>query len=64
MYRRRLKTWTDRPIVLKTSAADMHIWFYALLALVVLYQMWTPFLLAVGFVAVHRGLPGGRSVGC
>jgi methyl-accepting chemotaxis protein len=34
---------------------DMHIWFYALLALVALYQMWTPFLLAVGFVAVHHG---------
>ena len=33
---------------------DMHIWFYALLALVALYQMWTPFVLAVGFVAVHH----------
>ena len=33
---------------------DLHIWFYALLALVALYQMWTPFLLAVGFVAVHH----------
>jgi hypothetical protein len=33
---------------------DMHIWFYALLALVALYQMWAPFLLAVGFVAVHH----------
>ncbi len=33
---------------------DMHIWFYALLALVALYQMWTPFLLAVAFVAVHH----------
>jgi methyl-accepting chemotaxis protein len=33
---------------------DMHIWFYALLALVALYQQWTPFLLAVGFVAVHH----------
>ena len=33
---------------------DMHIWFYALLALVALYQMWTPFILAVGFVAVHH----------
>ena len=28
---------------------DMHIWFYALLALVALYQAWVPFLLAVGF---------------
>jgi methyl-accepting chemotaxis protein len=33
---------------------DLHIWFYALLALVALYQMWTPFLLAVAFVAVHH----------
>lgn len=33
---------------------DLHIWFYALLALVALYQAWTPFLLAVGFVAVHH----------
>jgi methyl-accepting chemotaxis protein len=33
---------------------DLHIWFYALTALVALYQMWTPFLLAVGFVAVHH----------
>jgi methyl-accepting chemotaxis protein len=33
---------------------DMHIWFYAVLALVALYQMWTPFILAVGFVAVHH----------
>jgi uncharacterized protein YoxC len=33
---------------------DLHIWFYALMALVALYQMWTPFLLAVVFVAVHH----------
>ena len=33
---------------------DMHVWFYALLALVALYQSWTPFILAVGFVAVHH----------
>ena len=33
---------------------DLHIWFYAMLALVALYQAWTPFLLAVGFVAVHH----------
>ena len=33
---------------------DLHIWFYALLALVALYQQWTPFLLAVAFVAVHH----------
>jgi hypothetical protein len=34
---------------------DMHIWFYVLLALVALYQMWVPFLLAVVFVALHHG---------
>jgi len=33
---------------------DLHIWFYAILALVALYQMWTPFLGAVAFVAVHH----------
>ena len=33
---------------------DLHIWFYALLALVALYQQWTPFLVAVAFVAVHH----------
>jgi hypothetical protein len=33
---------------------DLHIWFYAILALVALYQMWTPFLAAVAFVAVHH----------
>ncbi|GAB3354055.1 methyl-accepting chemotaxis protein [Modestobacter lapidis] len=33
---------------------DLHIWFYVLLAMVALYQNWTPFLLAVAFVAVHH----------
>jgi methyl-accepting chemotaxis protein len=33
---------------------DLHIWFYAILALVALYQMWTPFVAAVAFVAVHH----------
>ena len=37
---------------------DLHIWFYVLLALVALYQMWTPFLLAVAFVAVHHTVTG------
>ena len=37
---------------------DLHIWFYVLLALVALYQMWTPFLLAVAFVAVHHAVTG------
>ncbi|TKJ16753.1 methyl-accepting chemotaxis protein [Blastococcus sp. CCUG 61487] len=35
---------------------DLHIWFYVLLALVALYQQWTPFLLAVVFVAVHHAV--------
>jgi methyl-accepting chemotaxis protein len=33
---------------------DLHIWFYVVLVLVALYQMWTPFVLAVGFVAIHH----------
>jgi hypothetical protein len=33
---------------------DLHIWFYAILALVALYQNWAPFVLAVAFVAVHH----------
>jgi len=33
---------------------DLHIWFYVMLAVVSLYQAWTPFLLAVAFVAVHH----------
>ncbi|SEO62163.1 methyl-accepting chemotaxis protein [Trujillonella endophytica] len=37
---------------------DLHIWFYALLPLVALYQLWTPFLAAVGFVAVHHAVMG------
>jgi signal transduction histidine kinase len=37
---------------------DLHIWFYVLLALVALYQMWTPFVLAVAFVAVHHAVAG------
>ncbi len=35
---------------------DLHIWFYVLLAVVALYQNWTPFLLAVAFVAVHHAV--------
>jgi methyl-accepting chemotaxis protein len=34
---------------------DMHLWFFALLAMVALYQAWVPFLVAVLFVAVHHG---------
>lgn len=33
---------------------DMHIHFYVMLALVALYQQWTPFVLAIVFVAVHH----------
>ncbi|MGY1751040.1 hypothetical protein [Modestobacter sp. SYSU DS0511] len=35
---------------------DLHIWFYVLLALIALYQSWAPFLIAVGFVAVHHAV--------
>ena len=33
---------------------DLHIWFYVMLTMVALYQTWAPFLLAIGFVAVHH----------
>ncbi|RKS77635.1 methyl-accepting chemotaxis protein [Motilibacter peucedani] len=33
---------------------DAHLWFYVMLVLVSLYQMWTPFVLAILFVAVHH----------
>ncbi|TIC85913.1 hypothetical protein E8D34_12495 [Nocardioides sp. GY 10113] len=33
---------------------DMHLHFFVTVALVALYQMWTPFLLAIGIVAVHH----------
>ncbi len=37
------------------GSTDMHLWFFALLALVALYQTWSPFLVAVALVAVHHG---------
>ena len=37
---------------------DMHIHFYVMLALVALYQHWTPFLLAVAMVAGHHFVLG------
>jgi methyl-accepting chemotaxis protein len=33
---------------------DLHIYFYVMLTLVALYQMWTPFLLSIAFVVVHH----------
>ncbi|NIZ93225.1 methyl-accepting chemotaxis protein [Kineococcus rubinsiae] len=33
---------------------DLHIWFYVMLALVSLYQAWTPFLVALVFVGAHH----------
>ena len=42
------------PLHVGGGMTDLHIWFYALLALVALYQQWTPFLVAVAFVAVHH----------
>jgi methyl-accepting chemotaxis protein len=37
---------------------DLHIWSSVLVPLVALYRMWTPFLLAVGFVTVHHTVAG------
>jgi hypothetical protein len=33
---------------------DLHIYFYVMLALVALYQMWAPFLVSIAFVVVHH----------
>ncbi|WP_121254594.1 methyl-accepting chemotaxis protein [Nocardioides ferulae] len=33
---------------------DLHLHFFVTVALVALYQMWTPFLVAIGVVAVHH----------
>ena len=37
---------------------DMHLHFFVMVALVSLYQMWTPFLIAIGSVAVHHLVMG------
>ncbi len=41
-------------VMLSGGLTDVHLWFFVLLAMVALYQSWTPFLLAVAFVAVHH----------
>ena len=37
---------------------EMHFHFFVMVALVTLYQSWTPFLLAIGFVVLHHGTVG------
>lgn len=44
----------DLVVHLGDGLTDLHIWFYVILAVVSLYQMWAPFLLSVTFVAVHH----------
>jgi signal transduction histidine kinase len=37
---------------------ELHFHFFAMLPIIALYQEWTPFLLAIGYVALHHGLMG------
>ena len=37
---------------------EMHFHFFVMVAVVTLYQSWTPFLLAIGFVVLHHGTVG------
>ena len=37
---------------------EMHFHFFVMVAVVTLYQSWTPFLLAIGFVILHHGTVG------
>src|SRR5438477_7636803 len=37
---------------------EMHFHFFVMVAVVTLYQSWTPYLLAIGYVAIHHGLVG------
>lgn len=37
---------------------EMHFHFFVMVGLLALYQDWTPFLLAIGFVALHHGVVG------
>jgi signal transduction histidine kinase len=37
---------------------EMHFHFFVVVAIVSLYQMWTPYLLGVGFVLLHHALTG------
>jgi diguanylate cyclase (GGDEF)-like protein len=42
---------------------EMHFHFFVMVAVVTLYQSWTPFLLAVGFVVLHHGTVGVHDSG-
>lgn len=37
---------------------EMHFHFFVMVGLITLYQDWTPFLLAIGYVVVHHGIMG------
>jgi PAS domain S-box-containing protein len=37
---------------------EMHFHFFVMVAVVTLYQSWTPYLLAIAFVAIHHGVVG------
>jgi signal transduction histidine kinase/CheY-like chemotaxis protein len=37
---------------------EMHFHFFVMLAVITLYQDWTPFLLAVAYIALHHGVVG------
>jgi signal transduction histidine kinase len=37
---------------------ELHFHFFVMLVIIALYQEWTPFLLAIGYVAIHHGLVG------
>ncbi len=37
---------------------EMHFHFFVMLAVIVLYQDWIPFLMAIGYVVIHHGLVG------
>ena len=37
---------------------EMHFYFFVIIGVIALYQDWLPFLLAIGFVAVHHGVVG------
>ena len=37
---------------------EMHFHFFVMLGVISLYQDWRPFLLSIGFVAVHHGVVG------
>lgn len=43
---------------LSGGSIEMHFHFFVMLAVISLYQDWTPFLLAIGFVLAHHGIIG------